>query len=92
MFTTAFGALLAVAVPLASASLHDNLAYRSPSLHPNLVEHRALTHDLEFIQLSKRWNYYDGQLDFPYGVASGDPYSDSIILWTRALKLDPSQP
>lgn len=30
-------------------------------------------------------SYMDaGMLNFTHGVASGDPYSDSVILWTRA--------
>lgn len=27
------------------------------------------------------------QLNFTHGVASGDPYSDSVILWTRAAPM-----
>lgn len=27
-------------------------------------------------------------MTFPYSVASGDPYSDSVILWTMPRKLD----
>ncbi|ODO01897.1 hypothetical protein L198_02626 [Cryptococcus wingfieldii CBS 7118] len=32
-----------------------------------------------------RWEYHDGQLNFPYGVASGDPYPNSVILWTHPV-------
>jgi hypothetical protein len=30
----------------------------------------------------KRWEYYDGEVKFPYGVASGDPCE-----WTSRLGL-----
>ncbi|GAW21682.1 hypothetical protein ANO14919_112060 [Xylariales sp. No.14919] len=65
-----------------TASFDGNLNYVSPSRrHPSLgidvphVSRRSL----------KRGNIaYDAEdLAFTHGVASGDPYSDSIILWTR---------
>lgn len=31
---------------------------------------------------------YQGQISFPYGVASGDPYDDSAILWTHPSPAD----
>lgn len=31
---------------------------------------------------------YQGDLTFPYGVASGDPYDDSVILWTHPVPAD----
>ena len=52
-----------------SASIERNLGYDSPSFRaPSLATDRKLVRDLH-----KRWEYYDGQLSFPYGVASGDP-------------------
>ncbi|KAI0505254.1 alkaline phosphatase-like protein [Xylaria bambusicola] len=65
-----------------TASFDGNLNYVSPSRrHPSLgidiphVARRSL----------KRGNvaYAPSDLSFTHGVASGDPYSDSIILWTR---------
>lgn len=37
--------------------------------------------------------YEPSQLNFTHGVASGDPYTDSVVLWTRvapSLKADDS--
>lgn len=31
---------------------------------------------------------YKGKISFPYGVASGDPYDDSAILWTHPVPED----
>lgn len=67
----------------ATASYSGNLNYRSPSsLHPSLgidVDKVAKR------QLAKRdktdWDL--SRLNYTHGVASGDPYSDSVILWTR---------
>ena len=65
----------------ASASYTGNLNYRSPSLvHPGL--------GLPNQKISKRayaespWKA--SELNFTHAVASGDPYDDSVILWTRA--------
>ncbi|KAF3913022.1 hypothetical protein ABW21_db0203160 [Orbilia brochopaga] len=55
-----------------------NIAFDSPSInHPFLAVPRHGPVD-------KR-DVYSGQLDFTHGVASGDPYPDSVILWTRAV-------
>lgn len=57
-----------------------NLNYGSPSLH-----HPAL--GVSISKVAKRtyasspWD--PSQLNFTHGVASGDPYEDSVILWTR---------
>ncbi|KAI1203031.1 alkaline phosphatase-like protein [Nemania serpens] len=68
--------------PAVVASFEGNLNYASPSRrHPSLgidvphVSRRSL----------KRGTvaYAPKDLSFTHGVASGDPYSDSIILWTR---------
>ena len=32
---------------------------------------------------------YEGQVSFQHGVASGDPMSNSVILWTRVTPADP---
>ncbi|KAK4056502.1 hypothetical protein OIO90_002349 [Microbotryomycetes sp. JL221] len=67
-------------------SLKSNLAYRSPSTR---VKSLAIDTDHVTKRLGKRWSdTYQGNLSFPYGVASGDPYSDSVILWTNPRKID----
>lgn len=77
-------ALLAVAP--AFGSITQNLAYDSPSFRVP-----SLGHDRRDVQRQhKRWEYYDGQVSFPYGVASGDPWPDSVILWTHPLPTDTS--
>lgn len=35
------------------------------------------------IREKRAGDFKDTQLNFTHGVASGDPYSDSVILWTR---------
>lgn len=69
----------------ASASWEGNLNYRSPS-----HDHAFLGLDVPKIQkrqsLQARQapaNFTDSQLNFTHGVASGDPYDHSVILWTR---------
>ena len=64
------------------ASFNNNLNYRSPSRR-----HEAL--GIDVIKVAKRtltkraapWN--PTQLKFTHGVASGDPYPRSVIIWTR---------
>lgn len=62
------------------ASWTKNLNYRSPSEH-----HPSLGISLH--RVNKRnvpgTEYSASQLNFTHGVASGDPYSNSVILWTR---------
>ncbi|KFA56390.1 hypothetical protein S40293_05065 [Stachybotrys chartarum IBT 40293] len=68
-------------VAIASASWAKNLNYRSPSEnHPGLgiAIHKVVKRS----DPSQAWD--PAQLNFTHGVASGDPYSDSVILWTRA--------
>ncbi|KAK3486750.1 PhoD-like phosphatase-domain-containing protein [Neurospora hispaniola] len=65
----------------ASAFYAGNINYFSPSLrHPSLgisiPKVAARTYE------SLPWK--PEQLNFTHGVASGDPYDDSVILWTRA--------
>ena len=65
----------------AAASYAGNLNYFSPSLHhPSLgVSIRKV---VARTYASSPWT--PEQLNFTHGVASGDPYADSVILWTRA--------
>lgn len=79
--------LLALSAPLASASFDGNLNYHSPSRrHVNLginvpvVSRRSWKRGNVAIPAS--------DLNFTHGIASGDPYPDSVILWTR---IAPSQ-
>ncbi|KIW55151.1 hypothetical protein PV05_07456 [Exophiala xenobiotica] len=62
------------------ASYGANLNYRSPS-----VNHPAL--GISVRKVVKRHNprsaFAAGSLNFTHGVASGDPYPNSVILWTR---------
>lgn len=72
--------LLLVCASLASAYFQGNLNYGSPSLrHPSL--------GVGLHKVMKRQEpgpaYSASQLNFTHGVASGDPYPDSVILWTR---------
>ncbi|KAI9817509.1 MAG: hypothetical protein M1827_001119 [Pycnora praestabilis] len=64
----------------AAASFAGNLNYRSPSLH-----HPGL--GISIHKVNKRNNpsspFSPSSLNFTHGVASGDPYSDSVIIWTR---------
>lgn len=66
---------------VASASWSRNLNYRSPSEH-----HPAL--GISIHRVVKRndplSSYKTSALNFTHGVASGDPYPNSVILWTRA--------
>ncbi len=73
-------ALLSLAVA-ASASFVSNPNSRSPShFHPSLgVSIRKVA---ARNTPSAAWN--PSQLNFTHGVASGDPYDASVILWTRA--------
>lgn len=65
---------------VASASWSKNLNYRSPSEHhPSLgiSIHRVVKRQ------TPGGSYQTNQLNFTHGIASGDPYPNSIILWTR---------
>lgn len=67
-----------------SATLTNNLNYLSPSvrsIHTNLGLDTAHIHARSF----KRGNvaFAPEDLFFTHGVASGDPFPDSVILWTR---------
>ena len=75
-----------LASPGTHAAFASNLAYRSPSLNiPGLET------NLEGVKarLGKRaTDYWTGDVEFRYGVASGDPYNTSAILWTRPEYFD----
>ncbi|KAK1543601.1 PhoD-like phosphatase [Colletotrichum paranaense] len=65
---------------VATSTYAGNLNYGSPSLH----------HPFLGISIRKVASRSEGsspwtpeQLNFTHGVASGDPYDDSVILWTR---------
>ena len=64
----------------ASASYPSNINYGSPSLN-----HRSLGVALKEIhkRADSSSSYQSTQLNFSHGVASGDPYPHSVILWTR---------
>ncbi|KAH7035020.1 PhoD-like phosphatase-domain-containing protein [Microdochium trichocladiopsis] len=80
-----FIGLLAVAnIPAVAADFSGNLNYDSPSrrdVHAGLgidvplVSRRSLKRDAI--------PFKPEDLSFTHGVASGDPYPDSVILWTR---------
>lgn len=69
---------------VALASWTKNINYRSPSEH-----HPGLGISLH--KVNKRNDpftaYSPSQLNFTHGVASGDPYPDSVILWTRVAPM-----
>jgi alkaline phosphatase D len=73
-------ALLSLA-SVGTASFAGNLNYRSPSHH-----HPALGVSIRKVAARNEpgtaWSA--SQLNFTHGVASGDPYDTSVILWTRA--------
>ncbi|OCK85047.1 phosphodiesterase/alkaline phosphatase D precursor [Lepidopterella palustris CBS 459.81] len=67
-------------VALVSANWAKNLNYRSPSEHhPGLgiAIHRVVKRN----DPASPWD--PAKLNFTHGVASGDPYPNSVILWTR---------
>jgi len=71
---------LLLSASIVSASFSGNLNYRSPSLnHPDL--------GISIRKVVRRNNptspFDPADLNFTHGVASGDPYPDSVILWTR---------
>lgn len=80
MKTQTFLALLS-SVSAAAASWTGNLNYRSPSEH-----HPAL--GIAIHKVARRSDPGSApdpaKLNFTHGVASGDPYHNSVILWTRA--------
>lgn len=81
-----FGSLLGLGAlfRLASASFEGNLNYHSPSARSSHVN-LGLSLPLITSRTLKRSSmaYQPSELNFTHGVASGDPYPNSVILWTR---------
>ncbi|KAF4555768.1 Hypothetical protein D9617_2g057310 [Elsinoe fawcettii] len=83
LFSTVAVASFAVG---AFASYDGNLNFASPSFNhpsmgidlPKVVKRHA---GLEKRQANSTWD--PAALNFTHGIASGDPYADSVILWTR---------
>lgn len=78
---------LAAIVGVAAASFANNLNYRSPSHnHPSL--------GVSIHKVNKRSNGSPpipaSELNFTHGVASGDPYPNSVIIWTRCAPTEDS--
>lgn len=80
---------LAVLLREVSASFHGNLNYASPSRR-----HSSLGIDVPLVERRswKRDNvaFDPSELEFTHGVASGDPWAESVILWTRIAPSDTS--
>lgn len=68
----------------ALASYAGNINYFSPSLH-----HPGLGVSIrKVVSRSYANSPWDPKvLNFTHGVASGDPYADSVILWTRVAPI-----
>ncbi|KAL2819574.1 PhoD-like phosphatase-domain-containing protein [Aspergillus cavernicola] len=83
VYTSSLLSLLALSG--AVATYGGNLNYRSPSLNDDHVNMGINVDVIQRRSLTKRDEapYNPSQLNFTHGVASGDPYADSIILWTR---------
>ncbi|KAG6080166.1 hypothetical protein E4U15_003432 [Claviceps sp. LM218 group G6] len=74
---------------LATASFDGNLNYDSPSRrHPRLGIDVALVERRSWKRGSIA--YEASQLHFTHGVASGDPWPESVILWTRVAPTNES--
>ncbi|CAD0089661.1 unnamed protein product [Aureobasidium vineae] len=68
----------------ATASWDDNINFNSHSLqHRDLGLDIAKTQKRTGLVARRTANFSDRQLNFTHGVASGDPYPKSVILWTR---------
>ncbi|KAJ9266753.1 hypothetical protein DTO212C5_6180 [Paecilomyces variotii] len=72
--------LLVLSASSATASYAGNLNYRSPSHnHPGL----GISIQKVVRRSDPRLEFDSSHLNFTHGVASGDPYPNSVILWTR---------
>lgn len=72
--------LLALSATTAFAAYDGNLNYRSPSLnHPGL----GISVNKVVKRSDPAASFDPSRLNFTHGVASGDPYANSVILWTR---------
>lgn len=68
----------------ASASFVSNINYRSPSEnHPGLGISLRKVHKRNTPEKA----FDPAQLNFTHSVASGDPYPNSVILWTRVAPM-----
>lgn len=69
-----------LAITAIDARWTKNLNYRSPSRH-----HQSLGISIhKVVKRNDPQSSWDpSKLNFTHGVASGDPYPDSVILWTR---------
>lgn len=66
----------------ACASFDGNLNYDSPSRrHPNLGISIPIVSRRSYKRAAIA--YKPSELNFTHGIASGDPYPDSVIIWTR---------
>jgi len=79
-----FQALVALSIIAgASAKWTNNLNYRSPSEHHPFM-------GIAIHKVVRRTNYASpfnaSQLNFTHGVASGDPYANSVILVSQSAK------
>jgi len=75
--------LLALSLSVSAfASYHGNLNYRSPSNRGNHARMGIKITHLEHRSLTKRQepNFDASRLNFTHGVASGDPYPESVVL------------
>lgn len=74
--------ILAIFLALSEASFDGNINYGSPS-----PRHTQFGIDVDQVQRRswKRGNvaFKPEELNFTHGVASGDPWPNSVILWTR---------
>lgn len=78
--------LLFVFVVSTYASFDGNLNYRSPSYgHPTLGidVSKVAKRGLSLHRRQSNSSYPANSLNYTHGVASGDPYPNSVILWTR---------
>lgn len=72
--------LLVLSASSATASYAGNLNYRSPSHnHPGL----GISIPKVVRRSDPRLAFDSSHLNFTHGVASGDPYPNSVVLWTR---------
>ncbi|GAO46312.1 phosphodiesterase/alkaline phosphatase D precursor [Saitoella complicata NRRL Y-17804] len=78
-FTTTFAVAPLLLASTVLASFDGNLNYKSPS-----KRHPWLGIDQPKVVKRATTDHHDASaLNFTHGVASGDPYSDSVVLWTR---------
>lgn len=89
MRSFAFLSSAALLAGSATASFDGNLNYHSPSRR-----HAGLGINVPLVS-RRSWkrqdNGYDpSELSFTHGVASGDPYPESVILWTRVAPTEES--